>query len=77
MSETLLKRMKNINVTLKDVALLSGVLVPTVLRVLNHEKFISEKVRKVVKETAARLKYKSSWYTKNLRSKNFVIKKLL
>lgn len=55
------------NVTLKDVARESGVSVPTVSRVLNNEKFVSEKVKERVRAAANKLNYEPEWTARSLR----------
>ncbi|MGM0366827.1 MAG: LacI family DNA-binding transcriptional regulator [Actinomycetota bacterium] len=55
------------NVTLKDVARESGVSVPTVSRVLNNEKFVSDKVKERVRAAAKKLNYEPEWTARSLR----------
>ncbi len=55
------------NVTLKDVAKESGVSVSTVSRVLNNEKFVSEKVKQSVRVAAKKLNYEPEWTARSLR----------
>ncbi len=55
------------NVTLKDVARESGVSVPTVSRVLNNEKFVSDLVKEKVKAAAKKLNYEPEWTARSLR----------
>lgn len=55
------------NVTLKDVAKESGVSVPTVSRVLNNEKFVSDLVKEKVKAAAKKLNYEPEWTARSLR----------
>ncbi|MBN2073033.1 MAG: LacI family DNA-binding transcriptional regulator [Actinobacteria bacterium] len=57
----------NKNITLKDVAREAGVSIPTVSRVLNDEKFVSELVREKVKEAAKKLNYHPEWSARSLR----------
>ncbi len=55
------------NITLKDVAKMAGVSVPTASRVLNNEKFVSEKVKKSVLSAAKELDYQPEWTARSLR----------
>jgi LacI family transcriptional regulator len=55
------------NVTLKDVAKEAGVSIPTVSRVLNNEKFVSDLVREKVKKAAEELNYHPEWSARSLR----------
>ena len=54
-------------VTLKDVAKMAGVSIPTASRVLNNEKFVSEKVKNSVKNAAKILNYEPEWTARSLR----------
>lgn len=55
------------NITLKDVARLSGVSVPTVSRVVNREKYISEEVKEKVLSAIKELNYTPQWTARSLR----------
>jgi LacI family transcriptional regulator len=55
------------NITLKDVAKMAGVSVPTASRVLNNEKFVSEKVKISVMSAAKELDYQPEWTARSLR----------
>lgn len=55
------------NATLKDIAGVSGVSVPTVSRVLNNEKYVSDIVREKVKKAAKELNYQPEWTARSLR----------
>ena len=55
------------NITLKDVAKLSGVSVPTVSRVVNQEKYISDGVKEKVLSAIKELNYTPQWTARSLR----------
>jgi len=55
------------NVILKDVAIEAGVSIPTASRVLNNEKFVSDDVRRRVKNAAKKLNYEPEWSARSLR----------
>lgn len=57
------------NITLKDVAKLSGVSVPTVSRVVNEEKYISDEVKEKVLSAIKELNYTPQWTARSLRLK--------
>jgi len=61
--------MKKHDVTLKDVAKLSGVSIPTVSRVVNQEKYVSEEVREKVLSAIKELSYEPQWIARSLRLK--------
>lgn len=61
--------MKKNNATLKDVAKLSGVSVPTVSRVVNEEKYISDEVKEKVLSAIKELNYTPQWTARSLRLK--------
>ncbi len=61
--------MKNNNVTLKDVAKIAGVSVPTVSRVINNEKYVSELVKEKVLSVVKELHYEPQWNARSLRLK--------
>lgn len=55
------------NITLKDVARESGVSVPTVSRVVNQEKYISDGVKIKVEKAIKKLNYRPEWTARSLR----------
>jgi LacI family transcriptional regulator len=59
--------MRSKNIKLKDVAKEAGVSVSTVSRVINNEKFISDKVRKSVNKAIKKLNYQPEWVARSLR----------
>lgn len=61
--------MKNRNITLKDVAKASGVSVPTVSRVINNEKYVSDDVKAKVNTAIKELNYEPQWSARSLRLK--------
>ncbi|MDD3520389.1 MAG: LacI family DNA-binding transcriptional regulator [Actinomycetota bacterium] len=61
--------MKKNNVTLKDVAKFSGVSVPTVSRVVNKEKYVSDEVKEKVLSAIKELNYTPQWTARSLRLK--------
>ena len=61
--------MKNKNITLKDVAKISGVSIPTVSRVINNEKYVSDDVKERVEAAVKKLNYEPQWTARSLRLK--------
>ncbi len=59
--------MKVRNITLKDVAEISGVSIPTVSRVINNEKYVSDEVREKVETAIKKLNYEPQWTARSLR----------
>ncbi len=58
---------KNKPPTLREVAKLAGVSVPTVSRVINKEKFVSDDVKKRVTSAVKELDYEPQWSARSLR----------
>lgn len=56
-------------IKLKDVAKEAGISVSTVSRVINHEKFVSKKVKIKVEKAVKKLNYQPQWIARSLRTK--------
>lgn len=59
--------MRDKNITLKDIARISSVSIPTVSRVINNEKYISNEVRERVEAAVKKLNYQPQWAARSLR----------